>query len=466
MVAKTSTRERVRVPIPMRDLNRLKLRKNIQQFFAGAGLRITKDGQNAVAIRSDPRATTFLEAHPLLDSFGNLFSDAVQRLDPDGFGHDRGAAELVELQKSHGLRTPSALMEFQMELLASPDPLRALVELAQRQNIALWALRTTEPFRRRQQIFEMFEYLRRGNDPAKFVDRERVQVPLVSGLVELQPASNVCAVLAARNQPLLAVLLTPFLSQVVLVPSHGAFTREATVQPWPVAFGRISMTGRRAGTYATPLRRLPPGHGEAALRAIVASSNVLFDQLTRPEEWLKDGMFDFDGRWRMWGSVRFGLDAITALAADWSSPEAIWTAFRALTILQGIWECQLSDLLNPDRLQANVVGHLFDEAEQSWAGGLVENYRATLVSAFPGTSAGTAAVRLAQLRHLVHGMRAERKDPTARLTVLRSLETAAASLELIRDIATLWWTAVLLSPTTHARSGIAPWVRRPTKPPE
>ena len=465
MVTKTSTVERVRVPIPMRDLNRLKLRKNIQQFFASGGLRITKDGENAITIRSDPRASTFLEAQPVLDSAGSPFADAVQRLDPDGFGRDRGAAELVELQKSHGLRPPSALMEFQMELLASPDPLGALVELAQRQNIALWALRTTEPFRRRLLIFEIFEYLRRGNDPAKFVDRKRVNVPLVSGLVELQPASNVCSVLAARNQPLVAVLLTPFLSQVVLVPAHGAFTREASVPPWPVAFGQISMAGPRIGAYATPLKRLPPGHGDAALRAIVASANVLFDQLTRPGEWSKDGTFDFDGRLLLWGSVRFGLDAITALAADWSSQEAIWTAFRALTILQGIWDCQLSDLLNPDRLQAHVVPHLFDAAEQSWAGGLVENYRATLAAAFPGTSAGTAAVRLSQLRHLVHGMRAESKDPTARLAVLRSVETAAASLELIRDVATLWWTAVLLSPATHARPGIAPWARRPTNQP-
>jgi hypothetical protein len=346
----------------MRDLNRLKLRKNIQQFFADAGLRITRDGDDAVAIRSDLRAATFLEAQPLLDSSGNLLSDAVKRLDPEGFGHDRGVAELVELQKSHGLRPPSALMDFQMELLASRDPLGTLVGLAQRQNTALWALRTTAPFRRRLMIFEIFEYLRHGNDPAKFAERKRVEIPLVSGLVELQPASNVCSVLAARNQPLVAVLLTPFLSQVVLVPAHGAFTREASVPPWPVAFGQISMSGPRVGAYATPLKRLPPGHGDAALRAIVASANVLFDQLTRPEEWSKEGAFDFDGRLLMWGSIRFGLDAITALAADWSSPEAIWTAFRALTILQGIWDCQLSDLLNPGRLHAHVLPHLFNPA--------------------------------------------------------------------------------------------------------
>jgi len=351
-------------------------------------------------------------------------------------------------------------MEFQMELLTSPDPLGALVELAQGHDMALWALRTTEAFRRRLQIFGIFEYLRGGHDPAKFIDRPKVQMPLVSGLVELQPSSTVCSVLAARNQPYVAVLLTPFLSQVVLVPRHGAFTREASVQPWPVGFGRISMAGARKGAYATSLKTLPAGHGEAALRAIVGGANRLFDQLTRPEDWSNEGNFDFDGRSLLWGSIRFGLDAITALAADWSSQEAIWSAFRAITILQGIWGCQLSDLLQPDRLKDHAVPHLFDAAERSWAGGLVENYRATLAAAFPGVSAGTAAVRLAQVRNLVHGMRADSQDPNARLAVLRSLETAAASLELIRDVATLWWTAVLLSPATHARPGVPPWTRR------
>jgi hypothetical protein len=149
--------DRVRVPIPLRDLNRLKLRQNVQQFFIGAGLRITKDGDDGVAIRSDSRASRFLEANALLDSTGDPAQDAGERLDPDGFGHDRGAAELVELQTAHGLRPPSALMEFQMELLASRKPLDALVELAQSHDMALWALRTTEAFRRRLQIFEIFE---------------------------------------------------------------------------------------------------------------------------------------------------------------------------------------------------------------------------------------------------------------------------------------------------------------------
>ncbi len=455
----------MRVPISLRDLNRLRLRQNVQQFFIGAGLRVTKDGEKRVLVRTDSRSPTFLEANPLVDAAGHAVPNAAHLLDPDSLGNDRGAAELVQLQTAHGLRAPSGLMEFQFELLASDDPLQMLLDLARSHDMALWSIRTTEVFRRRLQIFEIFDYLRNGNDPSKFVERPRIQVPLVSGLVELQPASTVCAVLAARNQPLVAILLTPSLSQVILVPRNGAFTREASIAPWPVAFSRISLSGARRNAYATPLHRLPQGHGEAALRAVVTGANALFAGLTSPDAWSKDGDFDLDGRLIHWGSVRFGLDAINGLAADWSSQEAIWTAFRALTILQGIWDCQLPELLHPDRVRDHAVAHLFGAAEQSFAGGLIENYRASLLAAFPGLSAGTAAVRLAQLRQLLHGLRAETQAPTARLAVLRSLETAGPSLELIRDVATLWWTAVILSPSTHAIPNKPPW-RRPPSPKE
>jgi hypothetical protein len=452
------------VPIPLTQLNRLHLKQDVRQFFLGAGLRFNKAGETGLWLRSDGKTTSFLEAVALQNTEGELLPDAQERLDPDKFGSDRGVAELMQHQIELGLQPPTALTKFQVDLLSSQDPLASLNEVAQRSRLSLWAIKTTDAFRRRLMLFEIFEYLRTGNDPTQFRERPRVRNPVVSGLVELQPASIVSTVLAARGQPLVAVLLTPFLSQVVLVPRHGSFVREVSVQPWPVAFTRISLFGADPDAYHTPVRTLPDGHGEAALLAIVAGGNRLFTQLTQPEMWSDDGTFDFDGRLLTWSSIRFGLDAITALAADWTSHEAVWTAFRAVTILQGIWQCQLSELLNPDRLDRYAVPVLFDATERSLATGLIANYRQTLSAAFPGRAIGNVAVKLAQIRNLVHGMRAEGQDPLARLEVLRSVEKAGPSLELIRDVAALWWTAVLLSPETHARPGRPPWMRRPNEP--
>jgi hypothetical protein len=452
------------VPIAPSHLNRLGLRHNLQKFFLEAGLRVSKDGDAGMWIRSESKTNTFVEALPLQDSHGRLLADAQERLDPDRFGRDVEVSELIQAQTEHGLQPPSSIMKFQVELLSSPDPLSKLEELAEHDNSSLWAIKTTGAFRQRLFVFEVLEYLLEGGDPAKFKERPRVRNPLLSGLVELQPASIICAVLAARTQPLVAVLLTPFLSQVVLVPRHGGFVREPSVQPWSVGFSRISLFGDDRDAYRTPLTRLPQGHGEAALFAAVRGANQLLRQLTQPEEWIIDGRFDLDGRLLAWSSLRFGMDAINALAADWTSHEAIWTAFRALTILQGLWQCQLSDLLNPDRIDIHVVPLLFDAAERSWAGGIVANYRRSLAEAFPGSSSGTIAVKLANIRNLLHGTRAEGKDPMARVEVLRSVEAAGPSLELIRDLAALWWTAVLISPESHCRPGKSPWVR-PPKPP-
>jgi hypothetical protein len=449
------------IPIALRQLNRLRLKQDVRQFFLGGGLRFNKEGETGIRLRSDAKTSQFLDAVPLQDATGELLTDAQQRIDPDNFGLDRGADELIKRQTELGLQPPSALTRFQVELLASKDPLGTLNEVAHRNALALWAIRTTDALRRRLMIYEIFEFLRAGGDPTKFRERPRIQNPIVSGLLELQPASAICSVLAARNQPLVAVLLTPFLTQVVLVPKHGSFVREPSMQPWPVAFTRISLFGADPAAYHTPVRKLPEGHGEAALRALVTGGNHLFGQLTQPELWSPDGTFDFNGRLLAWSSIRFGLDAISALAADWTSHEAIWTAFRALTILQGIWDCQLSELLQPKRLEAHAVPLLFDGAEKSLAAGIVANFRNSLAATFPGNASGNVAVKLSQVRNLVHGMRAEGQDPSARLEVLRLIERGSPSLELIRDIAALWWTAVLLSPETHARPGRPPWVRPP-----
>ncbi len=54
------------------------------------------------------------------------------------------------------------------------------------------------------------------------------------------------------------------------------------------------------------------------------------------------------------------------------------------------------------------------------------------------------------------------RDFTDRLEVLRQLDSdGQVSLHTVMDLATLWWTATIASPTTHLRLGRAPWEQSP-----
>lgn len=65
--------------------------------------------------------------------------------------------------------------------------------------------------------------------------------------------------------------------------------------------------------------------------------------------------------------------------------------------------------------------------------------------------------KVAQVRNLVHGVARRGQDRTTRLKVLYELEEHTPDLQLVQDVATLWWQAVLVSPETLARAGRPPW---------
>src|SRR5207237_10598018 len=93
------------------------------------------------------------------------------------------------------------------------------------------------------------------------------------------------------------------------------------------------------GVNATSVRAFPEGHAEALLRLLVRRADAAFHHLTAPERWTTSvGVLDADAFWLSWSSILLGMDAVTSLGAEWNQPEAIWTAFSALSILQGIWQ--------------------------------------------------------------------------------------------------------------------------------
>ena len=187
----------------------------------------------------------------------------------------------------------------------------------------------------------------------------------------------------------------------------------------------------------------------------VDAANHTLEHLTAPERWIdQNGDFDSDERRMAWISVRIGLDAIASVGAEWSSRQAIWEAFRALSVLAGFWgDRPLAEVLTPDLIREHAVARIPDQAEKKYASAIVDTYEQTINKAF----GANAPEKVAQIRNLVHGVARRAQDRTLRLRVLYELEENSPDLQLVQDIATLWWQAVLLSPATLGRPGRPPW---------
>lgn len=75
---------------------------------------------------------------------------------------------------------------------------------------------------------------------------------------------------------------------------------------------------------------------------------------------------------------------------------------------------------------------------------------------FPGPSLEDTLKGVAEVRNLMHGV-ASTRDRTRRLRVLYRIGQHLPNLQLINDIASFWWMALLMEPERTARPGTAPW---------
>jgi hypothetical protein len=236
---------------------------------------------------------------------------------------------------------------------------------------------------------------------------------------------------------------------------------------WPSGTGGPSLYGGGKGVYKTSLRQFPPGHGAALLTDLTRGMNQLLQHLTDPTYWLNEaGELDNDERAITWMSVRFGLDALSQLGSEWTSEWAVWTAFRAMSTLQGIWlgsrfkGPRLSELLDPRRIEAYALDTFLNRDFKRWATGIVQNYTNALRRSFPNESLDDLLPKVEEMRHLVHGAGATptaRRQRSARLSTLRNLADHPFESVLLNDVAAFWWTSVILNPVRNCRVGHAPW---------
>jgi hypothetical protein len=65
---------------------------------------------------------------------------------------------------------------------------------------------------------------------------------------------------------------------------------------------------------------------------------------------------------------------------------------------------------------------------------------------------------LEELRNLVHGVGAQGpRDRDVRLQLLRDPSVHTPNIQLVSDIACLWWSALVLAPRALCTPGRPPW---------
>ena len=195
------------------------------------------------------------------------------------------------------------------------------------------------------------------------------------------------------------------------------------------------------------------------LEKFVTASNGLIDHLTDPAVWTSpSGEINIDERNIAWPSARFGIGAIAQMGEEWHSEEMIWTAFRAIGILQGIWEGGrqkpklLDEMLKPDVIRRHALSHIPNVVLRDWYGEVIDYHEEALFGIDRSVDVATRTVR--ELRNLVHGTGSRAHDRAARI---RALEIATQpGLRFLKDVAACWWTAAICSPTTHCVPGESP----------
>jgi len=452
------------------SINKRSIREIDPQLIGGfggllkqAGVHLRESSDGTLRIRAGQTHPVFFRLTALQNSAGHFLPDAQRRVERSGANLEMDRA-IREHAKVQGLET-TTWGKHELRLATQAETVEALKDI--RTSVGaptFFRIESTRSLMARLFLWDVLTELSRGTPSGEVIERLRGRKDrLVTGLVQVAPGSFICPPLMARAQPLAVLFTTAHLSQLVALAPTNAFVRPIDFVTWPVGLSRIRFGGAGHNIYTNTVDAFPDGHAERLLRILTRQSGNSIHHLTQPERHATtEGLLDVDEFWLTWSSVLLGMDAIAGLASEWDRAEAIWTAFRALGILQGIWlgdrrdGVPLSKLLDPAVVQEFAVSSFPRGPERDWATGVMNNYQEDLRSRFRGLSTDEALREVADLRNLLHGVRST-GDRTRRLRVLSRIDQNAPNLQLINEVATYWWTAAILRPETILRSGTAPW---------
>lgn len=435
-----------------------------KEIVKRAALRLRmKDGTYAVRSAPLTSSSPFITLQPLQTASGSLREDIRSLILDAG---DLTPAALSGNVISRVLESPHAtnfgpMTELQaagLELLLGRDPVVALGKLlSQLPILRVYRLVPSQKYYSREFFWRYITAAQEHNLSWK---QARAQKKLFGdddgprmGISPHQPSVLVSGPLTARAQPLAAVFTTARNAHLIAIPYQGAFTRPTNTGTWPSASGTPVFSGWGEGVYRSRFDSVPDALARDMLASFCVGANRLVAHLTDPSIWIDShGVIDPLERNIASSTVEFGLGAVHDLARDWGSGDTIWTAFRAIGVLLGIWQGtstkqpRLQPLLDPANLKAHAIAKFEVEHYQAWAMDVVDNYTRNLLSMYPGEPLETALDRVADLRNLLHGTGAPPSRRRDRLDALKGTRDTSLILE---DVAVFWWAAVLMSPATH-----------------
>lgn len=459
-------------------------KRALRNLLSQAGIRMRLERER-VAFRSDPTPTVLVSTKRLQrKSDGKLREDAGRTLRSGDLLSDKQAEENARLFRERYRAFipnragkaekifPTSLDVFQAELLWNLDEVSIIQRWVDEwgPGIRLHRVVTGRALHFRDLLWRLASaHLQDGLSLQEMIDQGRwPQLSQVSGAVISQAAVWLVAPMAARLQPMAAAFSTVRGAEIVAIP-QGAWERDP-YQPllWPTGFGSLRLGGSGEEAYAIDGdTSIPHSVATDLLDEQCAGVNQLMLTLTDPGRWTRGSRSELDCEERniAWSTVNVGLSAIKEVARQWGNEESIWAAFRSLGILAGYWskpsgpDVKISEMLIPETLSNHVVPYLKPSWLAQWYGDVVvANWANALSEMFPRSSPGEAAGGVQELRNLVHGTGARpvgSRTRSARLLALSS--TGTANLQLVRDIATMWWLAVIQNTDTHAIAGGSPF---------
>jgi hypothetical protein len=119
----------------------------------------------------------------------------------------------------------------------------------------------------------------------------------------------------------------------------------------------------------------------------------------------------------------------------------------------------LASLLDPRVVREFAIPTFPDEVHRQWAEAIVDNYGRAVLALSPQADLDDALERLAEVRHFLHGVQGQgNRRKMVHFEVLAHADQEQPDIQLVRDIAAFWWSAVIFHPSQTCRPGLAPWV--------
>ena len=442
--------------------------KRAREGLRGGDLRVTRVRNDYQIRSSSPSEGYLVRLWPLQIKNGQLRADAAKILPRDPVLSPDVARRLSETRRQELTSVLDqrgvTIHTIQYALWVSANPLDVLRKFLEKTpELRLYRVTTTLAYSMREYFWNALASLAEGDVSfLRFARNREIRTPVLDVLQafggDISPAL-LAVPLAARLQPL-STTVTTDRNAHVLITSTAAFGRPPHEPSWPVTGLLPGVSGPVEDLYQTRYETIPHGIAGDLTQQFSVAANNLLGYLTAPETWWSEakGVIEWEKRMVAWSTIMLGIGAIGQIAEEWGSAESIWSGFRALGILQGLWEGQehqpglLRALFHPDVMRKYAVPALPKGFLQNWYDDIVGNFESELLKFSPSVSESVEDI--VQIRNLVHGTHSGGQAGGRRLRALRLAQDSG--LELVKDVATLWWTAVLFKPREFCVLGSSP----------